>query len=188
MLNEPWTDLPPTATAELAGSSLLGSASGLDMSGKSNPLTQDEIRRASAPETRNAAGSGGFTSIFNLKSVINAATKTVNPATSTSNFFVPQPEAINVDSPPQPHAATRSVQGIVSRWTQFYCCFVLALTLFLMIYCLINFWCFGETRSSFDLSSVRFWLRVEIPALLMKLKAPHNPGTKSHPFSVCLTK
>lgn len=82
------------------------------MSGK----TQDEIRRASAPETRNTSGGGGFTSIFNLKSVINAASKpAANPAPSTSNFYVTQPEAINVDLPSQPHAPMRSVQGIVLR-------------------------------------------------------------------------
>jgi hypothetical protein len=80
-----------------------------------NP-NQDQARRGSTPTTT----SGGFSSIFNLKSVISAATKqqpAQNPA-NNSNFFVPPPitvptaeQAAMIESHAVASSSPKSVQG-----------------------------------------------------------------------------
>jgi hypothetical protein len=97
---------------------------------------QENQRRSSAPGT-NSNVSGGLGSIFNFKSVINAATKTATAAaptstpqnvSSTSNFFVstpppvsmkPEPIVVDTNSPPI-HAALpqKSIQGIFFCYEQ----------------------------------------------------------------------
>lgn len=86
-----------------------------------------EVRRASAPPTTSSANSGGgFSSIFNLKSVISAATKnapSTQPSTSSStNFYVSSspvaPETVNMHLQSQTAAPQKSVQGIVSQQMQ----------------------------------------------------------------------
>ena len=76
---------------------------------------QDQARRGSTPTST----SGGFSSIFNLKSVINAATKPQQPA-NNSNFNVPPPitvptaeQATIIESHAvaSPSPKTTSVQG-----------------------------------------------------------------------------
>lgn len=136
---------PPAATAGLIGSSLVGAAAVMGgamnglLSGPANS-TQDPTRRSSIPGEK--AG-GGFSSMFNLKSVINTVTKPVTTpqptsSTSTSNFYVSAPpipqEPINYDlhsqlnaSPPQ-----KSIQG---RY------FSLALRLlFVLFFSFLLFW------------------------------------------------
>lgn len=81
---------------------------------------QDSARRSSTP---GASTGGGFSSIFNLKSVISAATKTTpapQPTPSASNFYVSSPpvvpvEPITVELRSQSIATVpqKTVQGIV---------------------------------------------------------------------------
>lgn len=110
------------------------------MDGIMSTASQDQARRASTP---NSSGGGGFSSIFNFKSVISAANKTAptpqSPAASSSNFFVSSPpvapEPIAVDLHPQSHAAPpqKSVQGIVGclgRVVSGFLCFVGFLLIF----------------------------------------------------------
>lgn len=123
-------DKPSTAAAGLIGSSLMGAAAVMGgamdglLSGNGNNSNQDSARRSSTP---GASTGGGFSSIFNLKSVINAATKTAPPAPqptpSASNFYVSSPpvvpvEPIAVELRSQSNATVpqKTVQGIVSRW------------------------------------------------------------------------
>lgn len=145
--NHPCSDRPITATG-LIGSSLMGTAAAVVMGGSgmetilgSNAVAsssnQDSARRSSAsgtnPSTPNTTTSG-LSSIFNFKSVINAASKTATVAappaattvSSTSNFFVtlppptvkPEPILIDTHSPPL-HASAqshKSIQGRISRF------------------------------------------------------------------------
>lgn len=119
-------DRPTTAAAGLIGSSLVGAAAVMGgamdnlLSGNSNS-SQEQARRASAPGTSSNT-SGGFSSIFNLKSVINAATKAApnpQPTPCTSNFYVSSPpvEPICVDlhSPHHTAAPQKTVLGTVKR-------------------------------------------------------------------------
>lgn len=80
---------------------------------------QEQARRASTPGTTSNTG-GGFSSIFNLKSVISAATKTaLTPTTSASNFYVspvaPEPIRVDLHSQSHPAAPQKSVQGLFAR-------------------------------------------------------------------------
>jgi hypothetical protein len=94
---------------------------------------QDNARRASTPgasttsNTIASSGSGGFSSIFNLKSVINAATKTSHPPPQqplpqipvpNSNFYVPQPPVdqnlIETHNAAAAAMSQKSVQGSLS--------------------------------------------------------------------------
>ncbi|KAG5672522.1 hypothetical protein PVAND_002645 [Polypedilum vanderplanki] len=105
-------DRPTTsATAGLIGSSLQAIAATGFGPAVENLINvnqnQDHTRRASTPgasttANANPSGGGGFSSIFNLKSVINAATKsshqpssqqqqTPSIPVSNSNFYVPPP-------------------------------------------------------------------------------------------------
>lgn len=98
-----------------------------------NTANAEHARRASTPGSSGNTG-GGFSSIFNLKSVISAATKTApppapQPAPPTSNFYVSSPpvapEPIAVDLHSQTHAASpqKSVQGIVGCFRGYSGCF-----------------------------------------------------------------
>jgi hypothetical protein len=120
-----------------------------------NTSHPDPSRRASTPNT-SSTGGGGFSSIFNLKSVINAATKTQapnpQPAPSTSNFYVSSPpvatEPITVDLHSQSHttAPQKSVQGILLclRWLPFFCfVFVVLVFYFTFSVCLLMKYCFN---------------------------------------------
>ena len=95
------------------------------LSNNSN-LNPDGTRRSSTPGPSGNSGSGGgFSSIFNFKSVMNAATKPTvpQPAPPTSSFFVPSPpvaqEPIAVDSHSHAAAPQRSVQGTVGYFPGF---------------------------------------------------------------------
>lgn len=78
-----------------------------------NP-NQDTTRRGSTPTTT----SGGFSSIFNLKSVISAATKPTQISTTNSNFNVPPPitvptaeQAAMIEAHAIASSSPKSVQG-----------------------------------------------------------------------------
>jgi calcium/calmodulin-dependent protein kinase (CaM kinase) II len=103
---------PTSAAAGLIGSSLTAiAATGFTgMESLMNPINlnqnQDNSRRSSTPSasssTPTTSSGGGFSSIFNLKSVISGATKTAqnqqpqqqhspNQTSSNTNFHMPQP-------------------------------------------------------------------------------------------------
>lgn len=133
------------AAAGLIGSSLMGAAAVMGgamdslVAGNSNNSVQDATRRASAPVSNT-----GFSSIFNLKSVISAASKAPqNPtppavAPTTSNFYVSSPavaEPINVEMHSHSNATVpqKTVQGIVlsvEASISFTCCNGLVIFLF----------------------------------------------------------
>lgn len=122
----------PSAAAGLLGSSLsaiaatsgFGSAMENLISNNSVNQNQENIRRASTPSANsNASAAGGFSSIFNLKSVINAA-KTSQPPTipvSNSNFYVPS-SAVS-DQPIAESLPLKSVQGRKFIFLQAFCVF-----------------------------------------------------------------
>lgn len=123
----------------MGAAAVMGGAAALDnlLSGNGNSIAQEQVRRASTPgTTANTGGGGGFSSIFNLKSVISAATKTSAPSpqpTPASNFYVTSPpvapEPMNSDLHMQTQAAApqKSIQGIVQvvvgrfRWFVLVC-------------------------------------------------------------------
>lgn len=106
----------------MGAAAVMGGAMDNLMAGNGSNAVQDATRRASAPGSNTG---GGFSSIFNLKSVISAATKSPQnppqPATapSASNFYVAPPpaatEPINVEMHSHSNASLpqKSVQGIV---------------------------------------------------------------------------
>lgn len=107
-----------------AGFALGGPAMQMENLMSANP-NQESSRRGSTPTTTSAP-SGGFSSIFNLKSVISAATKQSHPQqqqqapipTATSNFYVPPPIAVPtaeqvamIESHAITSSSPKSVQG-----------------------------------------------------------------------------
>ncbi|XP_070503254.1 calcium/calmodulin-dependent protein kinase type II alpha chain isoform X2 [Chironomus tepperi] len=103
-----------SAAAGLIGSSLTAIAAtgftGMESLMNANNLNQnqDNSRRSSTPSasssTPTTSSGGGFSSIFNLKSVISAATKTAHQlqnspiqTTSNTNFHMPQPVTTSAD-------------------------------------------------------------------------------------------
>lgn len=102
-------------------------------SGPNSSSVQENTRRSSAPGTNSSNVASGLSSIFNFKSVINAATKTATAAASVpstpphnaaagNNFYTstplpsvvkPEPIVVDIISPPT-HAALpqKSIQGI----------------------------------------------------------------------------
>lgn len=137
----PTTAAPSNAAAGIIGSSLVGAAAvmggTMDSLLSSNAISknQDQARRSSTPGANSA---GGFSSIFNLKSVINSVTKTAsNPqaAPSTSSFPVSSSavasEPFNVELQSQSNSSLpqKSVQGILFSWV-IYFVFVLFFTIF----------------------------------------------------------
>jgi hypothetical protein len=115
-------DRPMTGAAGLIGSSLMGAAAVMGgamdslMSGNGINSSQEQTRRSSTPSS--SGNTSGFGGIFNLKSVISAATKSSTNSSGSLSMPPPPvaPEPINVDMQPPPTPATpphRSVQGTV---------------------------------------------------------------------------
>lgn len=105
----------------MGAAAVMGGAMDGLLSGANNNSNQEQARRASTPSSTG----GGFSSIFSLKSVLSAATKTApspQPAPATSNFYVSPPpvasEPIAVDSPSHTAPPQKSVQGIVGCFSR----------------------------------------------------------------------
>lgn len=104
------------STLAAAGFALGGPAMQMENLMSANP-NQEQTRRGSTPTTT----SGGFSSIFNLKSVISAATKQPAPA-NNSNFYVPPPitvptaeQAALIESHAVASSSPKSVQGTTNN-------------------------------------------------------------------------
>lgn len=100
------------STLASAGFALGGPAMQMENLISTNP-NQEPTRRGSTPTTT----AGGFSSIFNLKSVISAATKQ-QPAQPNTNFYVPPPitvpnaeQAAMIESHTVASSSPKSVQG-----------------------------------------------------------------------------
>lgn len=116
-------DKPPTTAiaSGLIGSTVMGAAAVLGgaVDVNTNSVAHDQARRPSPPSANQG---GGFGSIFNLKSVINAVTKSESnpiPTPSTSCAVPSEPINFEYDSGlPQ-----KSVQGIISFCEFMFCLF-----------------------------------------------------------------
>lgn len=126
-----------SAAAGLVGSSLTAIAAtgfpGMEtlMSNSNMNQNLETARRASTP-TASTGNSGGFSSIFNLKSVISAATKGTQqqqqqqPAqtTSNSNFYVSPPITAFADQSEshQQSSSNISQKSVQGRLNRLFCC------------------------------------------------------------------